>query len=297
MRTSASRPLLLGTLLVTGAITLPAAASGAEPSTVDDPVGDRAADLPGISTGDVGDIRTVTVSTTEDRWIRFDVETTVETPAPHLFVHLKSGKSRFQVRGSSVYAVRTFDVEGGRARRVGAAKVTSVSSATTRIELSPASLGGPSTLRWRVDAMRELRLLDTVPDPKAGASDAEAAFATYRVPGGRMRVAGPKRVRAGRKVRLRATGFPARTRLGVQLQPTKHRDGNAFGIAIRPKFRTDAKGRRTIRFTLPRRYYSCSPGGDCKPHRWSRRSRIDINVCTLPTSSRSHCVRRVARLR
>ncbi|MCK9247634.1 MAG: hypothetical protein M0P31_01455 [Solirubrobacteraceae bacterium] len=296
MASPTSRLAVLAPLVVAGALALPVAASAAGPSTVDDAVGDRAPDLPGVSpTGPAGDIRRARVTGTKDRWIRFDVDTTAETPASWLFIHLKSGKARYQVRGSSVYAVKSFDVEDGRARRVGPAKVTRVSRTRTRIELSPASLGGPSTLRWRVDALRELRLLDSVPD--VDADDAEDAFARFRIPGGRMRVTGPRRVRAGRSVRLRATGFPARTRLAVQLQPSAHRDGNAFGIAIRPRFRTDAKGRRTIRFTMPRRHYRCSPGGDCRRVAWRRRARVDVNVCTFPSAARSHCVRRVVRLR
>lgn len=105
-----------------------------------------------------------------------------------------------------------------------------------------------------------------------------------------------KKVKPGKRALVRVAGFPARSRVMLQLQPTANRDGNGFGVAIKRRYRLNRAGRARIRFRMPRRYFACSSFDDCSPKRWRRRSRMDVNVCTVDATI-PVCARGVARIR
>lgn len=105
-----------------------------------------------------------------------------------------------------------------------------------------------------------------------------------------------KKVKPGKRAAARLAGFPARARVTIQLQPTAYRDGNGFGIALKRRWRANAKGRGGIRFRMPRHYFACSSFDDCSRKRWRRGSRVDVNVCTLDPRTAA-CARAVARIR
>lgn len=90
-----------------------------------------------------------------------------------------------------------------------------------------------------------------------------------------------KRVKPGKKMAVRVSGFPKRSLVALYQQPTMHRGGNGFGIEIKRRYRLGKRGSGTIRFRMPKRYMACSGANDCKPKKWRRKSRVDINVCTV----------------
>lgn len=90
-----------------------------------------------------------------------------------------------------------------------------------------------------------------------------------------------KRVKPGKKMTVRASEFPTRSLVALHLQPTMHRGGNGFGIEIKRRYRLGKRGSSMIRFRMPKRYMACSGANHCKPKKWRRRSRVDVNVCTV----------------
>ncbi|MDQ2700748.1 MAG: hypothetical protein M3Y23_05405 [Actinomycetota bacterium] len=112
------------------------------------------------------------------------------------------------------------------------------------------------------------------------------------------KVQGPKQVKPGKKVKLRASGFPKRSRVSIILQPTANRDGNGFGIALKKRFKIKRTGKVRITFRMPKRYLACAGAANCSPKRWQRRSKVDINVCSYPKPGQvTVCARKVARIR
>lgn len=90
-----------------------------------------------------------------------------------------------------------------------------------------------------------------------------------------------KRVKPGKRLAVRASGFPKRSLVALNLQPTWYRGGNGIGLAIKRRYRLGKRGSGWVRFRMPKRYMACSGASDCKPRKWRRKSRVDINVCTV----------------
>ncbi len=87
---------------------------------------------------------------------------------------------------------------------------------------------------------------------------------------------GPKRVTPGKTATFTATGFGANKRVIMNLQPTINRGGNGFGIEIKKRFKTNSKGRATLRFKWPRTYNGCSgANGPCTKLKWKAGTRAD----------------------
>lgn len=277
--------LLAAALLVTipvlaGAAGPPPAVAGESRAT--DPTGDA---VPPSSDG-AGDLRGATVVDAKGGRLRFAVVTAPAAEPWVLVIDMRVGRRMFQVRGDRVYRVAGFGIEGVKARETGVANVRRRGDRTT-ISFSRTAIGGPRVLRWRVRSLIGLESVDSLPD-----SGFERHVSSSAAPA----VRGPGRVSPGRRVRLRARGFPARQRLSVTLQPTANRGGNGFGIAIRRSFRTDGRGRAALRFRFPRRYLGCSGGNDCTSLRWRWGARVDANVCTVSGSADFQCARRVVRV-
>jgi|GEM_PF-2912291 hypothetical protein len=122
-----------------------------------------------------------------------------------------------------------------------------------------------------------------------GGDDRAAAAATPKL-------SAPKTVKPGKKTFLRATGFPRRSRVAISLQPTAYRGGNGFGIAVHRRFRLSKQGRGWIKFRMPARYYACAGVSNCSARKWRKRSRVDINVCTV-NKKVPRCATAVSRIR
>lgn len=271
--------LLAAISVLAGTAGTPAATAAESRAT--DPTGDAAPP----SRDGAGDLRVATVADAKGGRLRFTV-VTPPAPEPWLAVDIRVGRRLFQVRRDRIYRVASFGIEGVKARETGVADVRRRGDRTT-ISFPRTAIGGPRALRWRVRSLIGLEPVDSLPD---------AGFERHVSARAAPAVRGPARVSPGRRVRLRARGFPARQRLRVTLQPTVNRGGNGFGIAIRRSFRTDGRGRAVLRFRFPRRYLGCAGADDCRSLRWRPGARVDANVCTASGSADFQCARRVVRV-
>lgn len=272
--------LLAAFSVLAGAVAAPPATAAESRAT--DPTGDAA---PPSADG-AGDLRAATVADAKGGRLRFAVVTAPAAEPWVLVVDIRVGRRLFQVRGDRVYRVAGFGIEGVEARETGMANVRRRGDRTT-ISFPRTAIGGPRALRWRVRSLIGLEPVDSLPD---------AGFERHVSASAAPAVRGPDRVSPGRRVRLRARGFPARQPLRVTLQPTANRGGNGFGIAIRRSFRTDGRGRALLRFRFPRRYLGCAGADDCTSLRWRKGARVDANVCTASGSADFQCARRVVRV-
>jgi hypothetical protein len=76
----------------------------------------------------------------------------------------------------------------------------------------------------------------------------------------------------------------------VQLQPTRYRDGNGFGIAVKKEFETNSDGKAVVQFRWPQSYFA----GDDRV-RWEDGEKADVNVCSTDRAD-IDCARDVVRV-
>jgi hypothetical protein len=109
---------------------------------------------------------------------------------------------------------------------------------------------------------------------------------------------GPKRVTPGKNATFRASGFGANKRVIVRLLPTINRGGNGFGIDIKKRFKTNSKGKATLRFKWPRHYNGCSGAdGPCEKRKWKAGTRADVFAHNVVGERNYFFARTVVRVR
>ncbi|MEQ8833488.1 MAG: hypothetical protein RIB67_03465 [Miltoncostaeaceae bacterium] len=273
---------LAAALMVSGAII--AAGASAAPTVVNDRAGDNR-----FLAGGPGDIRRV-ITTSTRTYFRVRVVHGAPTEARSVFVNLRVGNALYQVRRGSLYRVRTFDVEGGPARRVGPAPARASGRLVT-VTVPRRPLGTARLIRVQAMVLQGLDPVDLAPDRGLARHVAPPARSVRPdVP----RLRAPSSVIPGRPFRLVLSGFAPRTRVTILLTPSEFRGGNGRGISLRRIFRTDARGVAVLRPTWPARFAACAGATDCTTRPWTRGQRVDINACTVTGGT---CRRAVTRIR
>lgn len=276
---------LAAALMVSGAII--ASGAAAAPTVVNDRAGDNR-----FLAGGEGDIRRA-ITTSTRTYVRFRIVHRAPTPARSVFVNLRVGRALYQVRRGSLYRVRTFDVEGGPARRVGPAP-TRTSGRLVTITIPRRAIGAARLMGVQAMVLQGLDPVDLAPNRRVARHVAPPA--RRAVPRG-PRLSAPGVVDPGRGARLVLRGFPRRAATTITLTPTEFRGGNAFGVAIPGNFRTNSAGAGILTFRWPARYGACAGVSSCTTRPWEPGSRVDIDVCTTTPDTGLTCRRAVTRIR
>lgn len=144
----------------------------------------------------------------------------------------------------------------------------------------------PTAMSFKFQGSRPIALLLAV--PVALAILPASAFAA--------RVMGPDRVTAGKVSTFRASGFPARVKLTVDLQLTRCRGSNGCA-AGGGSFRGDRRGSARVRFRWPSGYYICGSASQCTRYDWPDGGAVDVDVCAVRDGEALGCARKVVRVR